>query len=217
MQRIDVIRLEKLLPKVFEGERLPESEIWQTGVAFARPGLYMVESRSGGGKSSLVSYIYGARRDYLGHIYFNERRASELSVDEWQEMRRLHLAWLPQELVLFPELTAIDNARLKNSLTGYRSDSEIREMLGLLGLGDRVDWPAGRLSVGQQQRVAIVRSLCQPMDFMLIDEPVSHLDETNNRIAATLIAEEARRQGAAVISTSVGNPLLLEYNRRLKL
>ena len=48
-----------------------------------------------------------------------------------------------------------------------------------------------------------------PFDFILLDEPVSHLDSTNNRIAAEIIAEEATRQGAGVISTSVGNPLLL--------
>lgn len=217
MQRISEIKLEEVLPRVFEGESLPASEIWKSGVRFSRPGLYMVESRSGGGKSSLVSYIYGARRDYLGRILFDDRDISAFGVSEWQEIRRCHLAWLPQELMLFPELTALGNVMLKNSLTGFKSEAEIRGMLSALGLADRMDWPVGRLSVGQQQRVAIVRSLCQPMDFMLIDEPVSHLDETNNRVAAVMIAEEAERQDAAVMATSVGNPLMLEYDYRMKL
>ena len=86
-----------------------------------------------------------------------------------------------------------------------------------LGIASRRDYPAGRMSIGQQQRVAIIRSVCQPFDFLLLDEPVSHLDEENNRIAAALIAEEAERQGAGIISTSVGNHLLLDYNHRLRL
>ena len=86
-----------------------------------------------------------------------------------------------------------------------------------LGISFRRDFPAGKMSIGQQQRVAIIRSLCQPFDFILLDEPVSHLDEDNNRIAAMLISEEAERNGAGIISTSVGNPLLLTDAQRLKL
>lgn len=217
MERISTITLENLLPLVFEGEKIPHSEIWDGRAEFCRPGLYMVEARSGGGKSSLVSFIYGARGDYRGRILFNGKDIRALSISEWQEIRRSHLGYLPQELMLFPELTALENIEIKNSLTRFRSRSEIIDMLGALGMGDRVDWPAGRLSVGQQQRVAIVRALCQPMDYLLIDEPVSHLDAANNRIAAEMIASEAERQGAAVIATSVGNPLTLDYSQQLSL
>ena len=73
------------------------------------------------------------------------------------------------------------------------------------------------MSIGQQQRVGIIRALCQPFDFILLDEPVSHLDEENNRRAARMIAGEALRQGAGIITTSVGNPLLLEGAATLKL
>lgn len=86
-----------------------------------------------------------------------------------------------------------------------------------LGIASRRDYPAARLSIGQQQRVAIIRAICQPFDFMLLDEPVSHLDAANNRIAADLITEEAARQGAAIISTSVGNHIDLNYTHRLHL
>ena len=81
----------------------------------------------------------------------------------------------------------------------------------------RRDYKASKLSVGQQQRVALIRSLCQPFDFLLLDEPVSHLDEANNRLAASIILSEARRREAAVIATSVGNPLLIEADIRLRL
>ena len=86
-----------------------------------------------------------------------------------------------------------------------------------LGIASRRDYPAGRLSIGQQQRVALIRSLCQPFDFILLDEPVSHLDEANNRIAARIVEEEASRQGAGIITFSVGNPLLIENPEKLNL
>ena len=73
------------------------------------------------------------------------------------------------------------------------------------------------MSIGQQQRVAIIRCICQPFSFLIIDEPVSHLDEQNNRIAASIIMEEARSQGAAVIATSVGNRIGIPVDTLLKL
>ena len=73
------------------------------------------------------------------------------------------------------------------------------------------------MSIGQQQRVGIIRALCQPFDFIMLDEPVSHLDEENNLKAARMIASEARRQHAGIITTSVGNPLLLDECINLKL
>lgn len=138
-------------------------------------------------------------------------------MEEWLALRRSSLAYLPQELSLFPELTAWENVQLKNRLTGHASDRQLGEWFEMLGIGSRRDYPAGRLSIGQQQRVAIIRSICQPFDFILLDEPVSHLDEENNRIAARLIAGEAARQGAGIISTSVGNHILLEYSHRMRL
>ena len=73
------------------------------------------------------------------------------------------------------------------------------------------------MSIGQQQRVAIIRSICQPFDFIVLDEPVSHLDEENNRIAARMVMREADRQGAGIITTSVGNRLLLDSLKTIKL
>ena len=73
------------------------------------------------------------------------------------------------------------------------------------------------MSIGQQQRVGIIRAICQPFDFILLDEPVSHLDEDNNRKAAKIIIEAADSQGAGIISTSVGNPLMLDKTVNLRL
>lgn len=217
MDRINEIRLAGMLPRVFVNENIPESDVWNEELTLYRGNNYLIEAASGGGKSSMCAYVYGARVDYEGELSFNGKDTRGFSIAEWQEIRRRHVAYLPQELDLFPELTAWENIQLKNTLTNHFGDKDIERMLEELGIASRRDYPAGRMSIGQQQRVAIIRSLCQPFDFILLDEPVSHLDEGNNRIVAGMIAREAERQGAAVISTSVGNPLLLPNAKKLSL
>lgn len=214
---MNTITLDNTLPRVFASETIPHSEVWKSQISFSRGNLYLVEAASGGGESSLCAYIFGARTDYEGRILFDTTDISTLSIDDWLELRRRHIAYLPQELSLFPELTAWENIQLKNRLTGYASDKMLNRWFEQLGIASRRDYPAARLSIGQQQRVAIIRAICQPFDFMLLDEPVSHLDAANNRIAADLITEEAARQGAAIISTSVGNHIDLNYTHRLHL
>ncbi len=214
---IEEITLEGLLPRVFAREELPYSEVWRKKVTFHRGRRYLVESASGGGKSSLAAFIMGARRDYEGHLLFDDRDAASLSISDWQELRRAHIAYLPQELALFPELSAIDNILLKGEICGDLDMKRVDAWMERLGITARRDYPAGKLSIGQQQRVALIRSLCQPFDFILLDEPVSHLDEANNRLAASIVEEEAARQGAGIITFSVGNPLLIENTVKLNL
>lgn len=202
-----------MLPRVFEADRaeahIARSQVWDTDLALRRGTLYQINAASGMGKSSLCAFIIGARSDYSGRITFDGRDAASLRIADWCSLRRTSLAYLPQGLDLFPELSAVDNILLKNRLSDMRTEAEIRRMLASLGVADRADAPAGRLSVGQQQRVALVRALCQPADFILLDEPVSHLDAANNALCARMVAETAAALGAAVISTSVGNPLML--------
>lgn len=214
---IETITLEEMLPRVFSGDAMPASEVWRCRLELHRGSRYVIEAESGAGKSSLCAYIYGARDDYEGTLRFNATDVRTFPIREWQKLRRENLAYLPQELSLFPELTAMQNIILKNSLTSHVETEKIEEWLHMMGIDSRRDFPVGKMSVGQQQRVGIIRALCQPFDFLLLDEPVSHLDETNNRIVAGIIMEEAERQGAAVISTSVGNHLLLDGAQHLKL
>ena len=219
---VNKITLRKVLPQVFRGSEaeapVNSSEIWlREEVVFSRPGNYIVEAESGTGKSSLCAFIYGSRTDFDGDILFDGEPVKRFSIEKWCELRCRSLAYLPQEMRLFPELTAMENIRIKNRLTDFKSEAQIREMLERFELDSKTDSPAGLLSGGQQQRVAIIRALCQPFDFLLIDEPVSHLDARNNRTVAQLIEEEAKAAHAAVIATSVGNKITLAEYELLKL
>lgn len=181
-------------------------------VTLRRGERYLIRAASGTGKSSLCSFLYGYRHDYQGTICLDERDLRSFTGQEWQTLRRAHLSMLFQELRLFPELTALENITLKNRLTGFKQPQEIEALLEALGMADKQHRRVGQLSFGQQQRVAFVRALCQPFDFMLLDEPVSHLDDENAAVMATLLTAEADRQGAGLLVTSIGKHLGLPYD-----
>lgn len=215
MQKIELI---DTLPAVFAGREDTGSQVWLRQLTFERGRYYLVSAESGTGKSSMCAYLYGYRVDYSGTMRFDGRDIRELTVAEWCEVRKSHIAYLPQELRLFPELTAMENIELKNRLSGnFKSRQEIEAWFEQLGIADKMQSPVAKLSIGQQQRVAIIRTLCQPADFILLDEPVSHLDEANNAIVATMVTEHAQRLGAGIISTSVGNNVKIKVDKELKL
>ena len=211
------ITLQNTLPEVFAGKDSIDSDIWHKEVEFERGHFYQIEAASGTGKSSLCSYIYGYRNDYQGIIGFDGNNIRQLGVKEWVEIRKRSLSMLFQDLRLFPELTAMENVLLKNSLTGFKKKKEIKDLFLQLGIFDKIDVPIGKMSFGQQQRVALIRALCQPFDFLFMDEPISHLDEVNAKIMARILTEEAVKQGAGVIVTSIGKHLELDYTKKLML
>lgn len=214
---METITLNHTLPKVFAQRNDINSDVWCNDVIFEKQKLYLVEANSGTGKSSLCSYVFGYRKDYQGTILFDQSDISNFTTRQWVNIRQRSLSLLWQELRLFPELTALENVKIKNKLTNFQSDKQIRQWFDMLGIADRMNTKIGRMSFGQQQRVALIRTLCQPFDFVFVDEPISHLDDTNSKIVGDILTKEAKRQGAGVIVTSIGKHIELDYNRVLKL
>lgn len=211
------IELQHVLPAVFAGRDAISSDVWHQSVALQRGETYLIEAASGTGKSSLCSYIYGYRKDYEGIICFDGKNIRNQTADRWVEIRRTSISMLFQELRLFPELTAWENVQIKNSLTAHKQSREIKEWFTQLGIADKMQTPVARMSFGQQQRVALIRALCQPFDFIFLDEPVSHLDRENGCIMSRILTEEATRQGAGIVVTSIGRRLELDYTKTWKL
>lgn len=211
------IELQHVLPAVFAGRDAISSDVWHQSVALQRGETYLIEAASGTGKSSLCSYIYGYRKDYEGIICFDGKNIRNQTADRWVEIRRTSISMLFQELRLFPELTAWENVQIKNSLTAHKQSREIKEWFAQLGIADKMQTPVARMSFGQQQRVALIRALCQPFDFIFLDEPVSHLDRENGCIMSRILTEEATRQGAGIVVTSIGCRLELDYTKTWKL
>ena len=214
---MNTISLHNTLPRVFRQRTDIHSDIWQQDVTFERGHLYLIEAASGTGKSSLCSYLIGYRDDYDGTMAFDGSDIRSLRSGDWTALRQHSLSTMFQELRLFPELTAWENVQIKNQLTAFKSDADIMAYFEALGIADKRDTRLAQMSFGQQQRVALIRALCQPFDFLLADEPVSHLDSDNSRIMGQLMMDEAQRQGAGVVITSIGHHMDLPYEKVFKL
>lgn len=215
---IDRITFQSVVPQVFESQKEAlHSEVWNRELTFEKGKLYLIEAASGRGKSTFCSYVLGYRHDYSGQVLFNDVPTSTFKVRDWVEARRLHISHLFQELRIFPELTAFENIVIKNKLTNFKSQEQIATWFEQLGIADKMHERIGRMSFGQQQRVALIRALVQPFDFLLVDEPISHLDDKNAAVMAEMMMKEAREQGAGVLVTSIGKHMDLPYERVVKL
>lgn len=211
------IKFNNVLPHVFEQVSDLQSDVWKKDVCFEKGNLYLVEAASGKGKSTFCSYVIGYRHDYAGQVVFDQNDVRSFNVSDWVNIRQKHISHLFQELRLFPELTAMENVKIKNALTGFKTDRQIVQWFDMLGIGDKLDAKIGHMSFGQQQRVAMIRALVQPFDFIVVDEPISHLDDHNSQIMGDIMMAEAKAQGAGVIVTSIGKHMKLDYEKTLML
>ena len=182
-----------------------ESDIWLSDHVFMPGNLYQIIAPSGTGKTSFVHILFGIRKDYTGTVFFDEQNIADIPLLEWSKIRRDKLSIVFQGLGLFPELNILENIALKNKLTHYKSSFEIEVLISRLGLHNHIYKPAAILSFGQQQRVALIRALCQPFACLLLDEPFSHLDSVNASLCMEIIEEELKQRNAIGILTSLEN------------
>ena len=214
---MNTISLDNALPNVFLQRTDIKSEIWRQQVSFEKGKTYLIEAQSGTGKSSLCSFIIGYRHDFDGRILFDGKDSRKLKAADWTRLRQRHISMLFQELRLFPELTAMENVEIKNSLAAHKTRKEIELWFEALGIADKIEAPVCLMSFGQQQRVAMIRALVQPFDFLLADEPISHLDDENSKAMADIMVAEAQKQGAGIIITSIGKHMALPYDKTYSL
>jgi putative ABC transport system ATP-binding protein len=212
-----LLEFKNVMPFPLKDYQHDETSVWKAGFSIEFPQKVLLNASSGKGKSTFVSTVYGLRKDYVGTVLLDGKPINALTIHEWIELRRTKLSVIFQDLQLFPELTVWENLMIKNQLTDHKNETEIEAMLIALGIGDKKSQKCGTLSLGQQQRVAIIRSLLQPFELLLMDEPFSHLDEENARIALDLIRTETDSNGGGFVLTSLGSYHGFTYDHELKL
>ena len=193
------IQIKGLLPTYFDQSRTQDSEIWGKDLRFSQGELVKIIAPSGSGKSSLINFLYGMRKDYNGTITYAASIFRQLPVEEVAKLRKDHISIVFQDLRLFPLQTVEQNLEIKRQLNPYYPASRIREMTAQLGIESKLNSLAGTCSYGEQQRIAIIRALLQPFDLLLLDEPFSHLDNNNAEKAMQLILDEAKLRNATII------------------
>ena len=199
------IELKNIVPNPMKDDAFNAESIWRKEFTLESNHSYLISSDSGKGKSTLLSYIFGLRADYSGSISIDEENQKNISIDSWSKLRTNKLSYLLQDLRLFNHLSVWDNLIIKNKLTNHKTATQIEEMLDEFGLLSKKHQLAGKLSLGQQQRVALIRCLLQPFEFLLLDEPFSNIDDTNIQIAKKLIKQECKANNAGFILATLGH------------
>ena len=196
------------------GDEIPSSDIYlQPEVTFEQGQYYLIRAQSGQGKTSLLNFIYGASFSYDGKITYNE----VFNKKEVLRYRIDKLSYVYQDLRLFPTLTAFENIILKNKLTHDKTEDQINSLIERVGLSHKRDTLVQTLSLGQRQRIALLRALCQPFELLLLDEPFSHLDDSNTAILREIIEEELQARNASLLLTSLEDNNFFHYNKKLNL
>jgi ABC-type lipoprotein export system ATPase subunit len=199
-----IIRFDRVLPSNINQAQAGQSEVWDAPLALEPGSRVLVNAPSGSGKTTFIHLLYGLRRQYQGHYWLGNRDTAEWNRADWASIRQAHLAVVFQDLRLFPAATGMENIRIKAELQPVLDESAIRDMARRLGMLDRLDRPVHTLSQGERQRIAIIRALCQPFDWILLDEPFSHLDEANIARARELILERVEQQKAGFLLAGLG-------------
>lgn len=211
------ILLQEVIPTYFEEEQIAGSEIWGKNITFNKGEHVHIVAPSGSGKTSLIHFIYGLRKDYDGIISYQHENIKDFSLEKFSTFRQKNLSIVFQDLRLFTDQTVRDNIELKRQLDPYHPPQKIEEMASRLGIANKLNRLAKTCSYGEQQRIAIIRSLMQPFDFLLQDEPFSNLDENNRIKAFELIEEECKHRNASMIFADLKELDFLNGQRVLKL
>lgn len=207
----------KLIPSPFLDTDYSVSQVWGRDFTLQGSTSVLVSAASGKGKTTLVNIIIGQRKDYVGTMLIDGKSPLDMNARELSILLSRKISTVHQGLMLFDELDTWQNIALKNRITNFKTDSEIDEMLNQLGLAAFKKQKIKRLSYGQKQRVAIIRALCQPFGFILLDEPFSHLDSENASKAWDLIVSEAKLQQAGIVMTSLGGDHKISFDQILQL
>ena len=211
------INLQEVVPTYFERDQTNGSEVWGKSIVLNKGEHVHIVAPSGSGKTSLIHFIYGLRKDYDGKISYQNENIKNFSLEKFSTFRQKNLSIVFQDLRLFTDQTARENIELKRQLNPYHPAQKIDEMAKHLGIANKLNRLAKTCSYGEQQRIAIIRSLMQPFDFLLLDEPFSNLDENNRNKAFELIDEECKQRNASMIFADLKVLDFFTNEKRLRL
>jgi putative ABC transport system ATP-binding protein len=182
-----------------------------------RGELLAVRGRSGSGKTTLLNLLGGLDRPTTGRVVVDGHEVSSMTEDELVGVRRRTVAFVFQAFGLVPFLTATENVEVPLRLVHANPrdrDQRVADLLNVVGLSDRARHRPHELSGGEQQRVALARSLANRPSLLLADEPTGQLDSDTGHVIMLLLRSIVRNEGiTAIVATH--DPMMLDVADRI--
>lgn len=157
---------------------------------------------SGSGKSTCVNMVGCLDIPTKGEVYLDGKNIAKLHESDLAQIRGRKIGFIFQKFNLIPSLSAIDNVALTMTFQGveeHKRERRAKELLSLVGLGERMDHKPTELSGGEQQRVAIARALANDPEVILADEPTGNLDSKTGKVVMDFLIELNRKRKKTII------------------
>ena len=175
-----------------------------------------IVGESGSGKTSLIMLIAGLEKISSGKIIFKDYEISNLQEDKISEIRKTNIGIVFQSFYLIPNYTALENVSLVLEINKIQNANEkAKDILDKFGLTDRLNHLPGQLSGGEQQRVAIARSIVIKPDLILADEPTGNLDSKNSKLISDLLFNYVEDEKASLIIVTHDNNLANRAQKKI--
>ena len=177
-----------------------------------------IVGESGSGKTSLIMLIGGLEKASSGKIQFKEFEISNLKEDQISEIRRKKIGIVFQSFYLIPNYTALENVSLTLEINKIQNpEQKAKEILDRFGLDQRLNNLPSQLSGGEQQRVAIARSIAMKPQLILADEPTGNLDSENSNLISKILFDYVNEEKASLIIVTHDNNLAGQTKRKIKI
>ena len=177
-----------------------------------------IVGESGSGKTSLIMLIGGLEKATSGKIQFKEFEISNLNEDQISEIRRKNIGIVFQSFYLIPNYTALENVSLTLEINKISNpEQKAKDMLSRFGLGQRLNNLPSQLSGGEQQRVAIARSIVMKPQLILADEPTGNLDSENSNLISKILFDYVNEEQASLIVATHDDKLASQAKRKIKI
>lgn len=170
---------------------------------------------SGGGKTTLLNVIAGILTPDTGSVIVDGKDIAQLPEVVRDRFRASRIGFVFQTFNLLPAFTALENVLLGMSFSGRRVDRSFAEsLLERVGLAERRDHTPQRMSVGEQQRVSVARSLANKPALLLADEPTANVDPTNQELILKLIRDTCRENRVTLLMVTHAMEVADKFERK---
>jgi len=193
-----MLRCEGLTQTYLSGGQ-PLTVLKDTTFALEDGAFLTIVGPSGSGKTTLLGLLAGLDLPAAGTVWLDGADLTVMTEDERARTRSAKIGFVFQSFQLIPTLTARENVQVPLELRGEPSKARAEELLGQVGLGDRMDHYPAQLSGGEQQRVALARAFSIRPKILFADEPTGNLDARTGRTIIDLILELNEAEGTTLV------------------